>query len=122
MRRKQVQPKCIGRVVAAAWNAKNQAIDFILELGSSGMRVAGTCQSGRLGTNEYISPADLKAKLPQFRQLKVYDYTGTLDPDKIELEQLQKLKFRISLRGGSIQYVPEPRLLDENAFLSRILG
>ena len=111
----------IGRIVQADWNKETKSIDFTIEFQPSGIRIRGSCPSGQVGSDKFISPIKLKEKISEFKKLLVYDSSGRFDPEKLSPEEIRKLKIEISLSGGGIKILPPNQDLDENFFLSRIL-
>jgi hypothetical protein len=111
----------IGRIIQAVWNDKTKSIDFIIEFQPSGIKIRGSCPSGKISSDKFISPGKLKEKISEFKRLSVFDSTGKFDPEMLSPEDIRNLKIEISLSGGGIKILPPNQNLDENFFLSRIL-
>lgn len=114
--------KEIGRVVSAEWNAKTNAIDFVIQFIEGGWRIAGSCPSGYdPATGTFASKDALRKRVEQVRNMVVYDNTGRMNPARMTHEQISRLSLDMSLSGTGInvKYKQDPP--SANTFLSRIL-
>lgn len=113
-------PRSIGKIIKAIWSDKTNSIDFIVEFQPSGKKIQGNCPSGQIDSKTYIPPANLKAKLDEFKNLSVVDPTGRMNVGNLPPEEFLKLKFEISLSSKGIRVILPEVKADSNYYISRI--
>ena len=111
----------IGEIIESYWDDQEKCVRFVIEMDGSRRKVAGRIQSGLdHETQAYISSADLKKKAKTLMGLVVYDRSGKIDPANITYEDLQELRFKISLSDMNVSAVQSTTGHTLNSFLSRL--
>ena len=109
-------------MVQAEWDEARQAVDFVLKLDRTGLKIRGTCSSGMdPHTGVFLDSRTLKANLSKIRNMVLYDSTGALNEEEITLAHLGRLRFVVSLSSADITVARKGFVPDANSFLSRIL-
>lgn len=114
--------KVVGRVVAAEWDTAEGGIRFTIRFDPSGRSLHGVVRSGsdpRTGT--FISEAELRAKLPRFRELVLHEHPTGGDPNTLSAEQFAQVSIEFSLSSFSLGYRPAQPPVTVNSLLSRAL-
>ena len=113
--------KLVGRILSAEWDEAEHGIRFQILFEPSGRRIEGVCRAGQDPVSgAFISERELKAKLPQFKELQVYENALSGDPNTISPSEFEKLKIEISLTNLTLGYqgvAPKP---DANSFIARM--
>jgi hypothetical protein len=114
-------PKAVGRVVEAHWDPSERGIRFTIQFHPSDRRVSGVCRAGSdPQTGTFIGESELRAQIPRFKDLVVYENPGYGDPNKLSPEEFQKIRIEFNLRNLNLTYQSPGRRIDANTFLSRI--
>jgi len=113
--------KQVGKVVSAVWDDAEKGVRFSIRFDPSGRKVNGLCRAGNdPTTGSFVAERDLKAKIPDFLSLKVYENASGGDPNTMSAEDFRKLKIELSLSDLRVSYRSPERVMDTNTFLSRI--
>ncbi|GMV67290.1 MAG: hypothetical protein KJ050_04155 [Candidatus Omnitrophica bacterium] len=116
------QPRPVGRVVQADWDAGEHGVRFTIRFEPSGRTLNGLCRAGADPVSgAYLSEADLRGKIPQIRNLEIYEDPAGGDPNTLSSDDFRKMKIRFSLSNLSLSYQSTSPAPDTNTFISRIL-
>lgn len=113
--------KQVGKVVSAEWDDGEKGVRFAIRFEPSGRKVTGVCRAGSdPTTGAFVAERDLKAKIPDFLNLKVYENATGGDPNTMSADNFRKLKIQLSLSDLRVSYDSPGRVMDTNTFLSRM--
>jgi hypothetical protein len=113
--------KQVGRIVSAEWDEAEKGVRFAIRFEPSGRKVTGVCHSGSdPTTGSFVAERDLKAKISEFLNLKVYENASGGDPNTMSAEDFRKLKIELNLSDLRVSYRAPERVMDTNTFLSRM--
>ena len=111
----------IGEIIESFWDNQESCVRFVIEMDGNRRKVAGRINCGfDQETQAYISSADLKKKAKSLIGLVVYDQTGNLNPGNMTYDDLQNLRFKISLSNMNVSAVESSPRYTLNSFLSRL--
>jgi len=113
--------KQVGRIVEAGWAPAEHGIRFTILFEPSNRRIQGVCRAGNDPvTRTFVSERDLMAKLPDFKNLKVYESPLGGDPNTMSPEEFREMKIELSLSNLTVGYQGADRPLSANSFISRL--
>jgi hypothetical protein len=111
----------IGEVIESYWDDEEKCIRFTIEIDQSRRKVSGRINSGfDHETRVYVAAQELKQKAKSLLGMVVYDRTGKIDPAKVTYDDLQNLRFNVSLADMDMTTTESPYRLTFNSFLSRL--
>ncbi len=114
------QKKQVGSVIQADWDPNVRGIRFTIRFEPSGRTLQGVCKAGMdPSTGAFISETDLRAKLPQLRDLPIYEHAACGDPNTLSAEDFRKMKIQFSISNLAFSYHSEAKPLDANTFISK---
>lgn len=118
---KSNQPKPVGRVIQADWDASEHGVRFAIRFEPSGRTLSGICRAGAdpvSGT--FVSETDLRGKIPRIRDLVIYEDPASGDPNTLSTEDFSKMKIRFSFSNLTLSYQSSGFSPDSNTFISHI--
>ncbi|HPA47924.1 MAG TPA: hypothetical protein PLZ55_09910 [bacterium] len=111
----------IGEIIESYWDDTEKCLLFTIQIDKSGRKVAGRIHSGfDHETQAYVPVSELKKKAKSLIGMVVYDQTGKIDPANITYEELQNIKFKISLRDMNVTAAESGSRQSLNSLLSRL--
>lgn len=111
----------IGEVIESFWDDDEKCIRFTIEIDQSQRKVCGRINSGfDHETRAYVEAQELKKKATSLAGMVVYDRTGRINPGNVTYEDLQNLRFNVSLIDMDISATESPYRPSFNTFLSRL--
>jgi len=111
----------IGEAIESFWDDEGKCIRFTIEIDKSRRKVAGRLNSGfDRETRSYVAADELKKKAKSLIGMVVYDRSGKIDPARVSREDLENLRFNVSLTNMNITASESPYRLSINSFLSRL--
>jgi hypothetical protein len=116
------QKKQVGRVLRADWDSAEHGIRFTLVFEPSNRTLEGIVNSGAdPTTGVFITESELRSKLRQVQDLKIFEHPTSGDPNTFSNEDFRSMKIEFSLSNLSLGYRATAPPVTANTFLSRIL-
>ncbi|MFH1738287.1 MAG: hypothetical protein ABIH23_04720 [bacterium] len=111
----------IGEIIESYWDDGEKCVRFVIEIDGSRRKVGGRINTGfDHETRAYVSSEDLKKKAKSLLGLVVYDRSGKIDPANMTYDDLQNLRFKISLSDMNVTATESTTRHSWNTFLSRL--